>query len=132
MNRLFDHARHDIGVGTIDLATAVVGVALAPLSYVPNFSTDQFLAIAGGVVGGGIGSDLASVVYSAAGNFTSAPFDFGVVGGAYNAVLLFVDTGSSATSKLIAYIDTGTNIPGTPAGSDVVFAPDPVLGIFTL
>jgi len=132
MNRLYDHARHDIGRGLIDLGAVTVGIALAPTTYVPNFATDQFLAIIGSPVAGGIGSDLASVVFSSGGNFTSANFDFGVVSGSFGAVILFVDTGSSATAKLVAYIDTGTNVPGSGGGSDVTFAPDPVNGIFTL
>jgi len=39
---------------------------------------------------------------------------------ACNALVLFYDTGSDATSLLIAYIDTATGLPFTPAASGTV------------
>jgi hypothetical protein len=38
---------------------------------------------------------------------------------AYEALVIYKDTGSSATSPLIAYIDTGTNLPASPNGGDI-------------
>jgi hypothetical protein len=41
-------------------------------------------------------------------------------GSTCNAVVLYYNSGSAATSTLIAYIDTATGLPVTPNGSDVV------------
>src|SRR5438552_3438433 len=38
--------------------------------------------------------------------------------------ILYKDTGNDATSPLIAYYDTGTNIPVRPNGGDITFTPD--------
>jgi hypothetical protein len=48
------------------------------------------------------------------------------------ALVLFVDTGSPATSRLIAYLDTGvTGLPVTPAGAGYNIIVDPA-GWFVL
>lgn len=39
---------------------------------------------------------------------------------ACNALIIFYDTGSDATARLIAYIDTATGLPFTPAASGTV------------
>lgn len=39
---------------------------------------------------------------------------------ACNALVVFVHTGSDATARLLAYIDTATGLPFTPAASQVV------------
>lgn len=44
-----------------------------------------------------------------------------VTGDPCEAIILFVDTGTASTSRLIAYIDTGvTGLPVTPSGADIV------------
>ncbi len=48
------------------------------------------------------------------------------------AILIFLDTGTPATSRLVAYIDTGvTGLPVTPNGGDVTITWD-AAGIFTI
>lgn len=42
-----------------------------------------------------------------------------VTGDPSEAVVLYKDTGSAATSPLIAYIDTATGLPVTPNGGDI-------------
>lgn len=42
-----------------------------------------------------------------------------VTGSTVEALVLFVDTGVEATSRLIAYIDTATGLPVTPNGGNV-------------
>lgn len=53
-----------------------------------------------------------------AANFTLAS----VSGVTVKAIALYRDTGSSATSDLICYIDTATGLPFTPAGTNVTIA----------
>jgi hypothetical protein len=49
-----------------------------------------------------------------------------------NAVILYVDTGTTTTSRLIAYLDTMTNLPVATNGGDISFAWDSTNGIFTI
>ena len=58
--------------------------------------------------------------------FTDGTFDTAdtvfaaVTGDQSEAIVLYVDTGSDATSRLIVYRDTGvTNLPVTPNGGDI-------------
>ena len=36
------------------------------------------------------------------------------------AIIIYVDSGTEATSPLIAYIDTATGLPITPNGGDII------------
>lgn len=48
-----------------------------------------------------------------------------VTGDPCEALILFLDTGTPSTSRLVAYFDTGvTNLPVTPNGSDVTITWD--------
>lgn len=50
----------------------------------------------------------------------------------YEALVIYIDTGSSATSRLVAYIDTGvTGLPITSNGGDIVVSWN-ASGIFAL
>jgi hypothetical protein len=61
------------------------------------------------------------------GAFQSANGRFeGVTGATCNAIALFVDTGSPATSPLVCYIDTvASGLPVTPAGASYNIVVDP-------
>jgi hypothetical protein len=55
-----------------------------------------------------------------------------VTGNSIEALLIYIDTGSAATSRLVAYIDTGvTGLPVTPNGGDIVITWN-ASGIFQL
>ena len=44
-----------------------------------------------------------------------------VTGPSVEAIVLYIDTGVAATSRLVAYLDSGyTNLPVTPNGGDVL------------
>jgi hypothetical protein len=51
--------------------------------------------------------------------FTSVPAQTGTAS-AEEAILLYRDSGTEATSELIAYIDTATGLPVTPNGGNIV------------
>jgi hypothetical protein len=55
----------------------------------------------------------------AAGAFI-APTGGSQAGTTLSSILLYKDTGSAATSPLIAYIDTATGLPITPNGGDII------------
>lgn len=55
------------------------------------------------------------------GVFDAADSTFTAVTGAtVEALIIYKDTGSAATSPLIAFIDTGTGFPVTPNGGNIV------------
>lgn len=56
-----------------------------------------------------------------AGTFDAADVTYSAVSGnSAEAIIIYKDTGSAATSPLIAYIDTGyTGLPVTPNGGDI-------------
>ena len=70
--------------------------------------------------------------------YTSGTFDgdnvtfTALTGDVCEAILIFIDTGTPSTSRLVAYIDTGvTGLPVTPNGGDVTITWN-ASGIFTL
>jgi len=55
-----------------------------------------------------------------------------VTGNSVEALIIYIDTGDSATSRLVAYIDTGvTGLPVTPNGGDITVTWN-ASGIFAL
>jgi len=70
--------------------------------------------------------------------FTNGVFDgsdvtfTAVTGSSVEALILYIDTGSAATSPLVAYIDTSvTGLPVTPNGGDITITWN-ASGIFAL
>ena len=57
-----------------------------------------------------------------------------VSGNSVEAIIIYLDTGTPATSRLVAYIDTSqTGLPVTPNGGNIVYTPDTgANGIFSL
>lgn len=99
----------------------------------PNISTDDFYNdISAGLVGS-LSSALTSKTIGtvAAGVFDADNVTFTAVSGAsVESVNLLKDTGTSSTSDLIAYFDTGTGLPVTPNGGDITVTWN-ASGIFT-
>ena len=59
-------------------------------------------------------------------SISDAPTASGVTGDEFEALIMYIDTGTPATSRLILYLDTGiTGMPLTPDGSDVQITVDP-------
>lgn len=70
--------------------------------------------------------------------FTNGTFDAdnaeytSVTGAEVTSIVIWIDTGVEATSRLVAYIDTDvTNLPVTPNGGDILITWN-ASGIFTL
>ena len=120
-NTLFDAARQRFLEGQFNWLTDTIKVILVDTgAYTPQTAIHQYLAdippsarIAGPVtltskatVGGA--ADGADVT------FTS------VSGPTIEAIVIYRDTGTEATSPLIAYIDTATGLPITPNGGDII------------
>ena len=120
-NTLYDAARQRFLEAQINWMTDTIKVLLVSTSgYTPQTAVHQYLAdipvsarIAGPVTltakattGGA--ADAADVT------FTS------VTGNTINSIIIYSDSGTEATSPLIAYIDTATGLPITPNGGDII------------
>lgn len=116
---LGSHAtRVDLDADTIKLVLTDHG------TDTPNTSTDDFYNdISAGTVGS-LSTALSSKTIGtvAVGVFDAAdlaPAFSAVSGATVESISVLKDTGSAATSDLIAYFDTATGLPLTPNGGDV-------------
>jgi len=116
--------------GDIDLVTDDIKVVLIDTNDVAFSSAHDFL------------NDISAAVVSTSGNLasktiTAGVFDAaditltGVTGDPSEALVVYKDTGSAATSPLICFIDTGTGLPVTPNGGNIAVA-WAIGGIFAL
>jgi len=118
-NALFEKGRQKFLEGSILWLTDNIKCILVN-GYTVNLSLHEFLSdVPGGNITatspnlatktstGGV-ADAADVTFSA------------VVGPASQQVIIYKDTGSAATSPLIAYIDTALGLPVTPGGGDII------------
>jgi hypothetical protein len=114
-----------------NLSSGTVKVALVDTGTYTYSSAHQFYSSVNGSVVGTpqtIGSK----------TFTNGVFDgtdvtfTAVTGNSVEALVLYVDTGTAATSPLVAYIDTSvTGLPVTPNGGDITITWN-ASGIFAL
>jgi hypothetical protein len=119
-NALYPSFKASLLVGGINLATADIKVVLVDLADYTYSSAHDFLddVAAGGRVA--TSGNLASKT-TTGGVFDSAdPVFTAATGDQAEALILYVDTGSAATSNLIAFLDTGvTGLPVTPNSGDI-------------
>lgn len=119
-NALYDKGREAFLSGSISWSGDTIAIALIDSgTYTVNLATDQYYSTAvAGLVGTkqtlGTKTVTAGVADAADVTFTA------VTGATVEALVIFKDTGSNATSPLIAYIDTGTGLPVTPNGGDII------------
>jgi phage tail sheath gpL-like len=120
-NRLYDKGREGFLDGSIDWDTDVIKAVLVDgADYVPDTATHDFLddiPIAGRVAtSAALAGKTVALGVAVANDVTLT----GVAGDPSEYIVLFKDTGSAATSRLIALIDTATNLPVTPNGGDII------------
>jgi hypothetical protein len=132
-NAIYLKAKEQFLQGGINLASSTVRVALVDTATYTYSSAHEFYSSVSGVVGA---PQIITPKLFANGTFAcTATLTFPLVSGAsVEALVIYVDTGTPATSRLIAYLDTGvTGLPVTPNGNDItlVFAPS-TGAIFTL
>lgn len=118
-NALYDKGRQGFLEGAIDWDTDTIKICLLSAGYTPDLATHDFHddlganivatsgALASKTVADGV-ADAADVTISA------------VSGAQVTRIAIFKDTGVSGTSRLIALIDTGTGLPVTPNGGDII------------
>lgn len=101
-----------------DLNDGTVKVALVDTGTYTYSAAHDFYDDLSGVVG--TDQTIANTTVTA-GLFDGDNVTFtAVTGASVEALVIYIDTGSAATSRLVAYIDTGvTGLPVTPNGGDI-------------
>lgn len=108
---------------SVDLDTDTIKVALVTASYTANMSTDQYYSTVSANVVGTPGTLASKTITN--GIFDAADLTFTAVSGSQvTQIVIYKDTGSGATSPLIARIDTATGLPVTPNGGDITITWD--------
>ena len=119
-NQLYDKGREAFLKGDIDWLNDDIKVILVDTAdYTVDLATHDNLddvpsaarvatsgALTGRTVTGGV-ADAADVTFSS------------VTGDQSEALIIYKDTGTESTSRLIAYIDSATGLPVTPNGGDI-------------
>ena len=113
-----------------DLDGQTVKVALVTAGYTYSAANQYYSSVSASVVG--TPQTLGNKTFTD-GVFDADDVNFLAVSGAQVvALVIYIDTGSAATSPLVAYIDTGvTNLPVTPNGGDITITWN-ATGIFAL
>lgn len=124
-NQMYDKGREAFGNAGINWpADNIKAVLVDVADYTVNIVTHQYL------------SDVPSIARVATSpNFSGKANIAGVLdatditlsavtGDPSEALIIYKDTGSAATSPLIAYIDSATGLPVTPNGGDVTVSWD--------
>lgn len=122
-NTLYDKARQRFLEGQFNWMTDTIQAVLVDTAnYTPNFSGHEFYQDITPAARIGLGPVTLSTGKSTAGGAADAnDITFTTVSGpSVEAIVLFKWTGDPATSPLIAYIDTGTGLPITPNGGDII------------
>ena len=114
----------------IDLNDSTVKVALIDTGVYPYNSAHEFYSSVSGVVG--TPQTIANTTVTT-GLFDGDNVTYtAVTGNSAEALLIYIDTGSAATSRLVAWIDTSvTGLPVTPNGGDITITWN-ASGIFQL
>lgn len=107
-----------------------VKVALVDTGTYTYSAAHEFYSSVAGVVG--TPQTIGTKTY-VGGLFDGADVTFPAVTGATaEALVIYIDTGTAGTSRLVCYMDTGvTNLPVTPNGGDIALAWN-ASGIFQL
>lgn len=123
-NALYDKGREKFLTGAINASADTLKCALIKDTYAPTLGSDEFFStlsshvvgtpqtLASKTVTGGV-LDAADVTFSA------------VPTAAVKYCAIYKDTGSAATSPLIALFDTAAGLPVSTNGGDIIIAWDP-------
>jgi hypothetical protein len=100
------------------LGGTVVAVLIDLADYTYSAAHEFYSSASAGAVG--TPQTIGTKTYTS-GTFDGADVTFtAVTGDPCEAIIVFIDTGSAATSRLVAYFDTGvTGLPVTPNGGNI-------------
>jgi hypothetical protein len=119
-NALYDKGRESFLKGEISWSGDNVKTALVDTAtYTPDLANDQFLSDIPAGERVATSANLSSKT-TTAGVADAADITFTAVSGDQSeALVIYQDTGTPSSSRLIAYIDTATGLPVTPNGGDI-------------
>jgi hypothetical protein len=123
-NALYDGGREGILDDSIAMASASVKALLATSGYAPNVATHRNVSdVASGNIVARSGAFASKTFTGGVFNATNVTFA-AVTGSAVSYIVIYADTGTDSTSRLIALIDTATGLPVTPNGGDITITWD--------
>lgn len=122
-NALYGLGREAFLAGDIDWAVDDIKCVLVDTgTYTVQIDTHDFHDDLSGIIATSANLGTKTVTLGTA---DAADVTFTAVSGAtVEAVVIYKDTGNTATSPLIAYIDTATGLPVTPNGGDITITWD--------
>lgn len=110
-NFIYGKAKQSLLNGQFNISSDSLKVLLVTESYVPDQNTDQFVSNISGSYIKERTSSLTNVTNTLgvidANDITVAQYS----GLAFKALVIYKDSGTDSTSRLLAYIDTATGIP---------------------
>lgn len=119
-NAIYPKYKEDLLAGNTDisLTTGTVKIALVDTGTYTYSSTHRYYSDLSGVTANSAALGTKTVTD---GYFDSANADFTAVSGSTSeALVIWIDTGVTTTSRLVAYLDTNvTGLPVTPNGGDI-------------
>jgi hypothetical protein len=120
-NALYDRGREGFLAGDIAWDSDTIKCVLVDTAdYTVNLAThDNLDDIPGGArvaTSGALGSKTVTNGVADAADVTFTA----VTGDPSEAIVIYKDTGTESTSRLIAFVDTATGLPVTPNGGDIV------------
>jgi hypothetical protein len=127
VSQLYPLGKQSLLEGQIAYLTDTIKVALVKNTYTPNFVTDQFYSDISSNVVGTPQTLTSKTSTNGVANAAGVTFPAVPAGGTVNAAVVYKDTGTAGTSRLIAYINSATGAPGlpfSPNGSNVDLAWD--------
>ena len=122
-NALYDKGREKFLTGAINASADTLKCALIKDTYAPTLGSDEFFStLSSHVVG--TPQTLTSKTVTG-GVLDAADFTFSAVPtAAVKCCAIYKDTGSAATSPLIALFDTAAGLPVSTNGGDIIIAWD--------
>jgi hypothetical protein len=118
-NALYTKGKEKMLSGAIDFTTATIKAALLNSSYTPNLATDEFLTTVTTYVLNTSQTLTSKTVTGGALDAADVTWTAVTAGATAKYVALYKDTGSAATSPLLALIDTITGFPLATNGADI-------------
>lgn len=124
-NTLYDYARQRFLEAQLNWSSDTIKVILVDTgAYTPNTAVHQYLSdISGSARIAGPVTLTSKATTGGAADAADVTFT-SVTGVSIEAIVIYKDTGTEATSPLIAYIDTATGLPITPNGGDIIITWD--------
>lgn len=120
-NQIYGKTRQKFLTGALNWLSGNTKIVLVDTDiYTPNFATDEFLADIPVGARVATSTDLVSKTATLGAADADDITITGVSGATVEAVVMYVDTGSAATSTLLTYWDTASGLVLTPNGGDVV------------